>query len=467
MTGLLLTTLATHGLLVLTGLGLMQLVCRHKCIMVWACVPFAWGLGCGVVHLVAKVLLNSTWAENWHGSTTAACLAITILGIYFYWKAEERDTSQLDIVESRMSWLHVVLILLIVGKILLVASIAMVYPVFDSDATTPHSYTSLSKYIILGDLDAMETKPDNFSVSYHVPLLNAWLGGFWDRWHDSLAALSWFFYYFFIIYGVLVVCLLFNRRLITALIGAYLFSTVPLVIHHVVRPGFHDLPTAYFFMCGVAAVLFYFFDCKKDWPRATAPLLLFASVILMPGVKLEGAVWAMWLVFVAGSFYVLQRQWIGWGKLVLVQLLFIAVVYLVYILSADFVLQNVQLSSRLEYLFEIKPFDFNVFSVFINTVFYDSSFRVWWWLTMALAVGLVLTRKDVFTSLAGVYVLVLLLAVFYHSNFTGNVKYTLINTNVPRFFIQLHTLFLLVYVLFARHLEGVFDRKSEQTRHGT
>ena len=88
---------------------------------------------------------------------------------------------------------------------------------------------------------------------------------------------------------------------------------------------------------------------------------------------------------------------------------------------------------------------------------------MWWWLTIALAVGLTLNGKDVFTRLTGVYVLVLFLAIFYYSNFTGNVKFTLIGTNVSRFFIQLHVLFLLVYVLFARHLERVFDRKVGQS----
>ena len=462
MTSVLLLTLLAHGFLVVLGLSIIQLADRHRRIPVFVCVPFAWGIGGAVVYTVAKLVLSTTFlANDWHGLTTATCVFVVAIGVYFYLKAEG---NQLAYVRApiKIQIPHFVLGLLIVAKLAIVAHLAVINPVFDSDATMPYSYTSLSKHLILNDLSVLNEAPEGFVVSQHVPLLNAWLGGFWHRWHDSLAALTWFFYYFFIIYGVIVVCLLLRRRLSTSLMCGYLFSALPLIIHHVIRPGFHDLPAAYFFMLGNTAVLLYFFSIDKDRLRSMALLLFVVALIFLPTVKLECFMWSAWLLFVWFSLYVLQVRRIVWHKVLIVQLLAIVFIYLLYFLSADFIRHNIELSSRLQILFTIKPFNEQAFITFFENMLVDASFSLWWWLVIALSIALIVWGINMTDRFIGFYVLLLLLTIFYFSNFTDNIRFTISGTNVSRSFIQIHSLLLLVYVLSAARLESFFARDADK-----
>ena len=293
-----------------------------------------------------------------------------------------------------------------------------------------------------------------------MPLLNAWLGGFWGRWHDSLAALSWVFYYFFIVYAALVVCMLISRHVTASLLCAYFFSALPALIHHVVRPGFHDLPTAYFFTLGVSAILLYFFNGRGTWSRAVAPLLLFAAVVFLPTAKLEGIIWSAWLSLVALSFFLLQRGLVSWRRLLAVQLSLLAAVYVVYWLSADFILHNLDLSARLKNVFIVKAMDPNAVSMFMNNVFFDSMFSVWWWAVLAFLVALIGRGENLMSRLVCLYILLLLLAIFYYTNFTGNIQFTLFGSNVSRFFIQIHAVMLIVYLLFVLQFRRMLRKRA-------
>ena len=124
-----------------------------------------------------------------------------------------------------------------------------------------------------------------------VPLLQVWSCVALGRWDDSAMNWPW------LLLLVALVCAVYGALRgegiapLTALIGAYLVASLPLLDTHAALAGYADLPMATIYTA--AALAFYRWAMRRDWRDAVIALGLASCC---PLIKIPGIVWALTLV---------------------------------------------------------------------------------------------------------------------------------------------------------------------------
>jgi hypothetical protein len=124
-----------------------------------------------------------------------------------------------------------------------------------------------------------------------VPLLQVWSCIALGRWDDSAMNWPW------LLLLIALTCAVYGAlrgegvARLTALVGAYLVASLPLLDTHAALAGYADLPMATIYT--VAAIAFYRWAMRRDWLDAALALALAACC---PLIKIPGLVWALTLV---------------------------------------------------------------------------------------------------------------------------------------------------------------------------
>ncbi len=124
-----------------------------------------------------------------------------------------------------------------------------------------------------------------------VPLWQVWSSLALGRWDDALMNLPWWLVAVALaiaVYGLLRAS---GVSALTAIVGAWLVSSLPLANVHVALAGYADLPMAAYY--ALAALALWRWTLSRRWPAATLALLL---VLACPTIKTPGIVWALTLV---------------------------------------------------------------------------------------------------------------------------------------------------------------------------
>ena len=171
--------------------------------------------------------------------------------------------------------------------------------------------------------------------------------------------------------------------------------------------------------------------------------------------------WLLLLSVMGASYWLYAGGQYPWRKILLFQLAAAAVVYLLYWLTADFIAQYA--SGRVVWLFQ-KRYNSESFFHFFSALFSYGSFNVFWWLFVPMALFALIGRVEMSARALVIYMLAVVFALFYFSNFTGNVQFTLIGTNVSRFFLQVSGIMLPVYCIFARQVLEIMSRPAAAGR---
>ncbi|MDD9886510.1 MAG: hypothetical protein OXU83_05045 [Gammaproteobacteria bacterium] len=452
MTGVFLTVLLSHLLLAASGLALMQLAAPGRRLHWLPCLPYAWPTGVVVLYAVGYLfVLAGWWSTHWNYAAIAVMLLLAAAGAVLWLRAPPPPAVAMPVIKPR-DW---VLFALLAAKCAAVVYAALNYPVIDSDATNPAGYVSLAKRLGEGAVF-----PGGGTVSPLGPsILAAWARMPLDRWYDSMIAVPWLFAWLSFIAIAAAACYRLTRHTTASLACAWLFASLPLVAHHALRPGFNDLLVACFFIAVVGVLCFFYLDKGKParfW-------LVVAGACLVCGAlsKMEGRMWLLLLSVMGASYWLYAGGQYPWRKILLFQLAAAAVVYLLYWLTADFIAQYA--SGRVVWLFQ-KRYNSESFFHFFSALFSYGSFNVFWWLFVPMALFALIGRVEMSARALVIYMLAVVFALFYFSNFTGNVQFTLIGTNVSRFFLQVSGIMLPVYCIFARQVLEIMSRPAAAGR---
>ncbi len=448
MTSVLSIALFTQLLLVLSGLAVLQLVNGRERIQIWWLVPYAWGVGSVLLFIAGYALVPpGHLAHDWHLVVAGGMAVLIVAGaiVYCFGRADCGQNDRPSAISVR--WYDLPIIALILVQVGLVTYICMVNSVIDSDATSMRGYMSLAKKIgegirvseFLGDEAVRHSKYASFSP----PLLPAFIRMFLDRWHDSVITLPWLLAWLFSGGIAYVTCCKLSRHFTASLVCAYLFLSLPLASIHVFRSGFLDLLVMYFFCAATSVLSLAFLRGGK-----IKPAWVVVAVIAVVGsalCKSEGKLWAVLLAVIGVNYCLHVYGNISWKKLIGTQVLLAAVLFLVY---HFFLGKNFFNSFEDQRLQALAPhsFDKKAFGATLSAIYGFSNFGIWWWAFSMVGVYLLIARKVPENAKAVIFLYFsMFLAIIYFANFTENVKYTLIGTNVSRFSLQIAGVLLPVY----------------------
>ncbi|MDE2359267.1 MAG: hypothetical protein KGL70_07770 [Betaproteobacteria bacterium] len=127
-----------------------------------------------------------------------------------------------------------------------------------------------------------------------MPLWQVWSSLALGRWDDALMNLPWWLVAVALaiaVYGLLRAS---GVSALTAIVGAWLVSSLPLANVHVALAGYADLPMAAYY--ALAALALWRWTLSRRWPEAALALLL---ALACPTIKTPGIVWALTLVAAA------------------------------------------------------------------------------------------------------------------------------------------------------------------------
>ena len=446
MVSVLSTTLFTQTLLVLSGLALLQLCSSKERIQVLPLIPYAWGTGVVLLYLGGQIFVKSEWLlQSWHLVIAGGMAALIVVGAITYLRRRPLKAEAMRVSLKSIRWYDALIITLILVKVSLVTYICMVNSVTDSDATNVRGYVALAKKISEGQVrlsEIMEHGGGHIS-SIGPSLLSAWVNMFLDRWHDSVSSLPWLLAWLFSGCIAFITCNSLTRHFTASLACAYLFLSFPLAALHVFRSGFHDLLTMYFFIAGISVLSFTFLAKEK-----LGTMWLATGIIALLGIALcksEGQMWALFLAVMWGSYYLHAYKDVPWKKLIFAQLLLAAFFFVIYILVIDKeFLQG--LEDHRHRLIAPHAFEKEAFAMTMITAYRSGSFGIWWWATGLAWIYLLIAKQVPATTKAMVFfTLSIFLSIIYFANFTENIQFTLIGTNVSRFLLQVSGLLLPLY----------------------
>ncbi len=124
-----------------------------------------------------------------------------------------------------------------------------------------------------------------------VPLWQVWSSLALGRWDDALMNLPWWLTAAALtlaVYGLLRAS---GTSALSAMVGAWLVSSLPLANVHVALAGYADLPMAAYY--ATAALALWRWTLSRRWADAALALLL---ALACPTIKTPGIVWALTLV---------------------------------------------------------------------------------------------------------------------------------------------------------------------------
>ncbi len=452
-------------LLILGGLGLLQIVSFRERIQWLSWVPFAWGIGVVILYFFGHLLVRTEWmVTGWHMVVSGVLLALTAFGIRCHIQAARGEP--MVIIEHRPHWYDGLLLALILIKVGLVVYVNLVNSVIDSDAAYHIGYVGFAKKIGEGVTPSEVLKGHPIDSPWGPPLLFAWVRLFLDRWRDSVLGLPWLMVYLSSIGIVFTVCLRITRNLTASLACAYLFSAIPLAVMHAIRIGFNDLPVGYFFLMGMGFLTLAFLGGKK--PDSLWLIIGITAILGSILTKMEGKMWAFWLGLIWLSCYLNRDKNIPWKRIFSVQIIMAVVLLTIYYWIGDELIIN--LGTRLGLLAPHSPrlellvphaFDPDAFRMTYGFLFGWGIFNIFWWFFFVLGVSLLIRKGNANVKALTVYLFSIVICIVYLSNFTANVEFTLVGTNVGRFFLHVTGLLLPLYCFYAIKLAPSLKPKRE------
>ena len=450
MTKVFFIALFSQALLMLSGLALLQLIRSRERIRILPLIPYAWGVGVILLYLAGGIFVRAEWfLHDWHVVVACAMAVLIAAGAIVYL---QRQPGRYRPPSLSVRWYDALVIALIVVKIGLVAYICMVNSVVDSDATDMRRYVALAKKIGEGvSLSEVIERGTGHEAPLGPSLLSAWIRMFLDRWHDSVASLPWLLAWLFSAWIAALSCYRLSRHFTASLVCGYLFLSLPFAAIHVFRSGFHDLLVMYFFTIGIGILSLAFLSKEKLDPM-WLPLTV-TAVLGTALCKSEGQVWALLLTVMWINYYLHTHKNIPWSKLIIAQ----SAMAGGFVLIHQFVLDESffrGLADRRHRLMAPGDFDETAFRITLETMFLQGSFSIWWWGVIVAGCYFLLAGKDRGQNREKApanikpmvfFIFSTLLIVFYFANFTENIKYTLNQTNVSRFLLQLAGLLIPLY----------------------
>ncbi|MFH1243859.1 MAG: hypothetical protein V1689_16080 [Pseudomonadota bacterium] len=344
-----------------------------------------------------------------------------------------------------MRWYEWIILLLVFFKVATAFFVLLTNPVIDSDAANPLRWVGLSKVIMSSGilLDGFYYE-DRLSPS----LLSVWAHCGISQWRDNLVGLPWFFTYLSLIGISFVTCCKVQGSRLVSFVAAYLCSALPLAVIHVIRPGYADLLIAYFLLSSVAWVTLFLGRDQRQITYLIFALMGVAGCVL---TKKEGLFWGAWIMFVIFSYYLNHFRGVPWKRILGIQAVLLALAFVFYLLSADWIRTHFKLDNRWQCLFT-RQFEPKAIGVFWEFALGMGTFNLWWWCSLIMAAFLWVKKTPPEVKVFAFYLVLLFFGLFYFSCFTGNVAMTLKGTNVGRFLLQISGLGFPLYVFFMRDL---------------
>ncbi|MFH1154079.1 MAG: hypothetical protein V1793_09685 [Pseudomonadota bacterium] len=449
MTELLLKALASQILMVAAGTALLQVIAFRRKIRIWRILPSAWGMGMGLVYLTGySCVKTGLGTGTWQMATLILFGILMGAGVFCRMGARASEPSAI----SPMTWYDMLIALVLVTKVLLIAYILVNNPVIDSDATNENRWMGLARFI-----DATGKLPiihDRFGPS----LLPLWVSTFLPRWHDSLVSLPWLFNFLAVIGLAGVTTLTITRNRTAALVVAYIYSAVPLISVHVIRPGYSDFLITYLLMAGLSPLVVAMHAGKRLSPMQMVMILCGLAACTL--TKNEGIAWAALVFIMAAGYWCRSVLAVPWKTVLGIQAGFLVLGYIIYLFSSNYLYTHTfkNAGGHLKYVFQ-KTFDTHALATFFQEVFLNGSFSLLWWLAGMAAVLLLLIRKSSLEArIITVYSCCFFLVVAYLASFTGNAISTLAGGNVGRFLLQISGTAVPLFALAAK--EVLIDRNT-------
>jgi hypothetical protein len=435
---------STQIVLVFTGFSLFQIIFPKNKLRFLTFVPYAWCLGVLFLYLVGGILVRIHFLKgSWH----LVVLLIAFLFVFVGYHIREKAAPLKESLQSNrffFKWYEWIVLALILVKIAIVLWLQMANPVIDSDATLPFLWIGLAKVIHYHGFLPSEV-PQCFYV--YASILPAWISMFLPRWFDNLTSLPWFFCYLSMVGIGFAGCYQITLNRSASLICAYFVSAVPIVIAHVIRPGYSDVIMSNFFLAGVTALgVMFIKNTQKSEKRLWVSMILMAACGCVL-TKHEGLIWALWMGTVWFLYDLYFRRDVCWNKILKIFFAVSLAAYILYFFGSDFIRAYIPMEpSRFEQLFD-KQFDIRAIYAFGWAVFEAGSFHFLWWLFWLMAF-FVWTRKtaDEYKVLTFLMTLPFILF-FYYACFTENIQYTIIHTNVSRVLLQIIGLLVPLYAV--------------------
>ncbi len=436
--------LSTQLILIITGLGLFQIFLRQKRISLFFYLPYAWGAGLLYLYAAGWVFVRLQALKGvWHYPVLGIALVLSSVALWLRRRAPE--THERFWTGKPLRWYEWTVLLLVFFKITIALFVLLTNPVIDSDAANPLRWVGLSKVIMSSGILL-----DGFYHKDLLPpsLLSVWVHFGISRWRDNLVGLPWFFTYLSLIGISFVTCYKVQGDRLVSFVVAYLYSALPLAVVHVIRPGYADLLIAYFVLSSVAWVTLFL---SRDQTQVTYLIFALMGAAGCVLTKKEGLLWAAWIIFVIFSHYLNHFKGVSWKKILEIQAVLLAIAFVLYLLSAEWVRTHFKMDDRVQWLF-IQQFDVKAIGVFWRFALGMGTFNLWWWFSLIMAVFLWVKKTPREVKAFAFYLALLFFGVFYYSCFTGNVPVTLSGTNVGRFLLQISGLGLPLYVFFMRDI---------------
>jgi hypothetical protein len=426
--------------LVLVGFAILQIIDFKNKISFFKNLPYTFGTGIVFLYIFAFPLVRYDLAVgSWYFYIYVLGIFLIILAGYFYKTA--------NIVKNKSIYLstqHWIILFFVVLFIALISYINITNPVVDSDASNNYRHIGIAKYIFW-EYPLTETNAYKAGQSTELspPILHVFINALQERWFDSIATVHYIFFLLFSLLVVFTVGILNHIKALYSLIGAIMLITVPITIIHSVRTGYADIIVAYFFLIGVMQIFSIIVNKKIEFGNYVLISIATVGVLFS---KLEGIIWIAWLWIVLFSLYLNIYKKILWNKILMTQILLLIIGFSLYLLSAEWVLENITLPKRLSWMFDLQ-YNPASFERFFSYMFSVGGQGLIWWIYIISSLVLLIRSKNPTYKAITLYSFFLVLGVFYFSNFTFNITFTLQGTNVGRFFLQLAPLVILSYYL--------------------
>lgn len=448
MTALLITNILSQVFLIFIGFSLLQLINIKNRISLLYDLPYAWGVGVVFLYIVAFPLIRFELSpNNWFLYILLIGLVVISMAGYLYSKANASITIKIN---WQLKWYDWLLIFVIVIKLLLLIYGNLVNPVVDSDATNNSRLVGLAKYIFmqhpLSDTNAYSATTLS---ELSLPILNAWSNIFQDRWHDSVATIHYVFVFIWTLMCAGIIGIKQQIKPTFSLLAIFIISSIPLLSMHVLRPGFADIMIMHFFMISIV-VLFSIIN-KKSISNKNY-FLLIVTILGMVLTKLEGMIWSAWVIIVVLSLYLNYQKQISWKTILTYQAILLVVGFGLYLVTADWVLRTISLPLRVSWLFDLQ-YNPRSFDRFFSYMYSDGGQGLIWWIFSITSVLILIKSKINIDKIIVLYALILMLGLFHFSNFTYNITFTLLGTNVGRFLLQISPIVLIGYYLVIKNLK--------------
>jgi hypothetical protein len=224
------------------------------------------------------------------------------------------------------------------------------------------------------------------------------------------------------------------------------YCTMPLLVAHVVKPGFAELLVVVMLLAGLCVLE------RRDGPLRPGDWALVAAFAAgCTFGKKEAIVWAAWLLCAAATRELAVRGLFRWRQLVAAWTGITAAVVSLHLLLGERLAPAAGTADdRIRWVYQHRWAP-RAFARFAAEALSASSFGLVWWWTAVAALGLAM-RSPADRGWAALSAFPIA-GVIYFCCVTGNVEHTLLGDDAGRFLLQVSPIAFCLLVRWARSLE--------------